>query len=652
MRLLEEEIRRLSALYYAGTPEVSDPEFDALWAELQELEEANPDLVDADSPTQVLFEGAEASQLFSPAPHERPMLSLDKAYTEEEVAHWLKGYPDQQIELMPKFDGVSISLSYKDGKLTRAATRGDGNTGEDLTQNIQGSEIGGLPEQITPREALELRGELIMRKSDFNAYNQKNPDSPLANPRNGAAGTLRAKDRDKVKDRRLSFFLFEVLGDLPGTVIERSEAVGVHPERHQLVPPGANQLKQIMEYIEELAKARPELDYEIDGVVMRVADRQAFEEAGATGHHWRGALAYKLPPEEAETTVEEVEWQVGKSGINAPVLRVKKVFVAGTNIENVSGHNIEMLHKKDVRVGDRIVIVRRGDVIPHAERVVDPKKRDGSEKIIEAPTGCASCGSPLTEIGDSRILKCENVASCPAQQVRRLIHWASRPAADIDAVGGVWIEKLSEDGRLSKVSDFYSLDKDILLSYERMGDKLADKMLASIESSKALGLRRALIGMSIPLCSEGTAKRLLRHGYKTVEEIMAASSDELQQVEDVGPQVAESIVEFFSREDVQEEIGALREAGVELDAKPEDGPVEAPAGSELSGKKVVITGTLSVGRKEFGAILEAAGAKVSGSVSKNTDYLVCGENAGSKRKKAEELGVTVLSEQEARSLAQ
>lgn len=648
MRHLEEEIRRLSALYYAGEPEVSDPEFDALWVELQELEEANPDLIDADSPTQVLFEGA--PELFSPARHQRPMLSLDKAYSREEVEHWLSGFEGQSLELAPKFDGVSLSLTYEDGKLIRAATRGDGAVGEDVTQNITSSHIKGLPLEIPLKGSVELRGEIVMRKSDFEAFNHKHPDKALANPRNGAAGTLRAKDRDKVKERILSFMAFELLGDASGTVKERAEQAGLSLEHDQFVDCGADRAEQVMAYIERLEALRPSLDYEIDGVVIRVADHGAFDEAGATGHHWRGALAYKLAPEEAETTVEDIEWQVGKSGINAPVLKVKRVFVAGTNIENVSGHNIAMLHKKDVRIGDRIAVVRRGDVIPHAERVIDPKKRTGKEKKIVAPTQCASCGSELIEIGESRILKCENTAGCPAQRTRRLIHWASRAAADIDAVGGVWIEKLSEDGKLTSVSDFYRLREDDLLGYDRMGKTLSQKMLASIEASKGVGLRRTLIGFSIPLCSEGTAKRLCRAGYSSVEEVAAAGEEALQQVEDIGPLVAQAIVAYFGQDEVKAEIKALRELGVNLDVLEEDAPVKAPAGSKLSGKTVVITGTLSAPRKEVAARLEAAGAKVSGSVSKNTDYLVCGESAGSKKKKAEGLGVQILTEDEAMSL--
>jgi len=646
IRHLEEEVRRLSALYYSGQPEMSDAEFDALWMELIDLEERNPDLVDADSPTQVVYEGAQA--LFSPAAHQIPMMSLDKAYSRQEVEHWLKSFQGTQLELMPKFDGVSISLTYSNGQLVRAATRGDGQVGEDVTANVLGQAVFDLPEKISFNGPLELRGELVMRRSDFDAYNQNNPDSPLANPRNAAAGTLRAKDRSKVVQRPLAFMAFEVLADIPGTVLERAEMIGVRLEHHRLTDQ-KDVAQQIMDYISFLGKQRPNLNYEIDGAVIRLADRSTFQQAGATGHHWRGALAYKLAPEEAETVVEGIDWQVGKSGINAPVLRVRKVFLAGTNISNVSGHNIEMLDQKDIRVGDRIVIVRRGDVIPYAERVADTKARNGSEKPIIAPTTCASCQQALIQVGPSRILKCENAAGCPAQRVRRLIHWASRSAADIDAVGAVWIEKLSADQKLSGPASFYQLNQKDLLGYQRMGTTLAAKMIASIDASRSVGMRRTLIGLSMPLCSEGTAKRLCRAGFKDIEAVMAASQEQLQEVEDIGPLVAEAIVEFFSRPEIIQEMSLLRQLKVNLDCLPEDGPVQSS--SALTGKTMVITGTLSVSRSEFAALMEAAGAKISGSVSKNTDYLVCGEKAGSKAKKAEQLGVSVLTEAAAIQLA-
>jgi len=649
LRKLEDEVRRLSALYYAGTPEISDAEFDAIWHQLLDLEAAHPELASDDSPTSSLYEGVEIGELFSAAQHQRQMLSLDKAYQIEAVAHWLKGFADQTIEAAPKFDGVSISLTYQQGELVRAATRGDGSTGENVTVNILASEIAGLPRSLSLKADLELRGELVMLRSDFEAYNVANPSSPLANPRNAAAGTLRAKDREKVKSRPLSFMLFEVLGEMPqATLAERAQELGLALQHHQIIE-AASAEQTVATYIEMLIDIRASLDYEIDGAVLRVADREAFELAGATGHHPRAALAYKLPPETAETVIEDIEWQVGKSGINAPVLHVSRVFVAGTNIERVSAHNISMIEEKDIRIGDRVVIVRRGDVIPHVEKVLDASARTGTETVIVAPSDCSSCGSTLVEVGESRIMRCDNIAGCPAQRIRRLIHWASRDAADIDAMGAKWIERLSEDGVIEKVSDFYTLDRSQLLSYDGMGATLADKMLASIESSKEVGLRRCLIGWSMPLCSEGTAKRLCRAGFKSIEEVSAASPERLQEVEDIGALVAAAIKEYFSRPTTQSEIKALRAAGVNLDCLPADAPVKA-SGSAVAGKTMVLTGTLSVGRKEFAALLEAAGAKISGSVSVKTDYVVCGENAGSKQTKAEQLGVAVLSEEQARQL--
>lgn len=652
MRTLEAEIRRLSKLYYEGDPEISDAEFDALWIELEGLEAANPTLRDEDSPTQRLYEGVAVGELFSPARHDTPMLSLAKAYTSEEIAKWLTGFEGRAIALAPKFDGTSLSATYKAGKLVRAATRGDGTVGEDVTVNVNAAPIEGLPDTLTEKVDCEVRGELVMRRSVFAAYNAANPDKPLANPRNAAAGTLRAKDRDKVATRKLAFFAFDLLGanDADTPLDQRITQLGFLPERYHLTAADDTRLAEIEAYIHDAQMQRADLDYETDGVVMRVADRKAYHAAGATSHHPRAALAFKLAAEEAQTVVEDVEWQVGKSGINAPVLKVAAVFVAGTTIRNVSGHNISLLTERDIRIGDRVVIVRRGDVIPHVERVADPSARTGDEQPIVAPATCASCGSDLFEDGDSRILRCENIAECPAQRVRRLIHWAGRSAADIDAVGKTWIEAFADQGDLTRVSDFYRLTSEQLLAYDRMGDRLASKMLASVQASKQVGMRKAIIGWSIRFCSEGTAKRLCLAGYESVEQVACASQEALEQVEDIGPRVAASIVEYFSRDDVKAELVALRELGVSLDVRDEDRPVEAPSDSQLAGKKVVITGTLTVGRSEFGKLMEAAGAKVSGSVSKNTDFLVAGENAGSKLTKASSLGVTVLTEDEARAL--
>ncbi len=645
---LEAEIRRLSAAYYAGEPEATDPEFDALWAELEQLEAAHPELASDSSPTRELYEGVKPGELFAPARHAVPMLSLAKAYAAEEISKWLEAFAGEDLELWPKFDGMSISLTYDEsGQLVRAATRGDGIVGEDVTVNVLAAPISGLPAKLPQAVACEVRGEIVMRRSDWAAYNASRPDKPLANPRNGAVGTLRAKDRGKVAARKLTFFAFDVIGgpEFQGASAGRLAELGFAPERFALAPAG-EALEAIEAYIAAAQADRDGLDYETDGVVMRVADRAAYAQAGATGHHARAALAYKLAAEEALTTVEACDWQVGKTGAVAPVARVTPVFVAGTTIANVSLHNIEIISGRDIRIGDRVVIVRRGDVIPHVERVADPSARDGSERRIEPPAACPSCGGELAEEGGSRILRCQDPGGCPAQAVRRLIHWASRAGADIDAVGVKWIERLADAGLLSTPADFYALTRGQLLSLgEGMGERTADRMLESIEASRGVGMRRAIIGLSIRLCSEGTAKRLCRSGFASVEEVAAASQEQLEAVEDIGPLVAQSIIEYFSDPGHQALIAGLRAGGVSLDCLPEDAPVAAPSDSPFAGKTVVVTGTLeSMGRKDAQAAVEAAGGKASGSVSKNTDLVVAGPGAGSKLAKAESLGVEVIDE--------
>lgn len=646
MRELEQEVRKHSELYYAGKDVISDAEFDALWERLVALEAEHPELANPDSPTRKLYEGA---SLGAPAEHEVPMLSLAKAYDDEAIGKWLARFPGQALMLTPKFDGVSLSLRYEDGELVRAATRGDGRTGDDITFNIRRLRVRGLPRMLARPVSCEVRGEVVMRRSDFDAYNAAHPDAPLANPRNAVAGTLGSKDHEKTRDRFLSFFAFDLLGQKSSRQgLDELTELGFEAERAVAVP-ADNQVEGIMRYIEQIEEQRNSLDYDIDGVVMRVDDQEVYRQAGANGHHNRAALAFKLAPEEVVTTVIDLEWQVGKSGIQAPVLHVSPVLVAGATVGKATAHNFKMLREKDIRIGDRVVVVRRGDVIPHVERVENPSKRSGDEREIVMPTACVSCGGELEIDGESEILRCNNISGCSAQQVRRLIHWASRDAADIDAVGQTWIETFAEAGKVTRVDDFYRLTAEDLTGFDRMGQRLAEKMLASIEQSKELGMRRALIGWSIPFCSAGTAKRLCWAGFASVEQVMDATKEQLEAVPDVGSVVADSIRRFFDRPDTRDMVIQLRKLGVNLDRKAEDEPVLDATGP-LAGKKVVLTGTLSVDRKAMARRLEAAGAKVSSSVSKNTDYVIAGEDAGEKLTKAQKLGVEVLDEQQAEAL--
>ena len=645
---LQATLRRHKELYYNEQPEISDAEYDALEEQLRALVEANPSI--ADEITVLDQVGAAASNLFSDVRHAAPMLSLDKVHDDPALAKFLAKFEDARFALWPKFDGASLSVRYENGKLVQAATRGDGRVGDDITANV--AEIKNLPSKLDSAIDCEVRGEVVMLKSDFATYNAAHPEKPLVNTRNAAAGTLRAKTRSKVADRPLTFYPFDLVGSEATegkTLADELTGLGFHVEGYTEV----SSVDEVNNYVAELESKRDSLDYDVDGVVIKLADRAAYEAAGSTSHHPRGAVARKLAAEIGETELLEVIWQVGKSGINAPVADINPVFVAGTTIRRASLHNLAMIAERDIRIGDRIQIKRAGDVIPHVIGPVDTSKRSGSETSIERPTSCASCAGPLVEEGESRILRCENVQGCPAQLLRRLIHWAGRSAADIDAVGEKWIAKLVEAGLLSKPSDFYALDSEQLIAAfdgDGMGKRLAEKMVASIETSKSVGLRRTIIGWSIPFASEGTAVRLCRAGYESIEQVAAATVAELEQIEDVGPVVAESLNTFLNLPATQAEITALRAKGVSLDVAAEDVPVEVAADAAFTDKKVVITGTLSVGRNDFKKVLEAAGAKVSSSISKNTDYLVAGESAGSKLTKAEDLGVAVLTEAEARAM--
>ncbi len=649
---LTAELRRHAALYYDGAPEITDDEFDGLMEELQALEASHPDLAREDSPTRTVGAPA-AGTLFRKVRHRHPMLSLEKVTTEEGVRKFLARFPDQPIVLSHKLDGLSLSLRYEGGALAQAVTRGDGERGDDITGNVRAG-IRGVPPRLTRPADVEVRGECVMLRSDFEAYNAAvrehnataaRPKELLSNPRNAAAGTLRQKDQAKIAERPLTFYAFDVLGSgspalSPGELRE----LGFHVEGMEtLEDPDA-----IVAAIDRVGDIRDSLDYEIDGVVLRVADRAVFEAAGATSKFPRGAIAWKWPAKAGESTVLAVTWQVGKTGKVAPVAELSPVSLAGTVVKRASLANLSVIAERDIRVGDRVRVQKANDVIPQVVGPVDPDAPDRPEPNIEPPAGCPSCGAPLVESGESRELFCENVQGCPAQKVRRLQHWASRAAADIDAIGPQWIERLAQAGMLSAPSDFYRLTAEALLERfkgEGMGERTAERMVTSIDEARGVGLRHALIGWAIPLASESTAKRLCQAGYASAEAIAAASEEELQRVEDVGPAVAASLRAFFAQPATQAEIAALRELGVSLDVLEEDKPVEVPEDSPFAGKTVVVTGTIeSMSRKDAEAAVERAGGKTSGSVSKKTGLVVAGPGAGSKLEKAQALGIPVVDE--------
>jgi DNA ligase (NAD+) len=638
-------IVELREAYYQGEPLLADADYDALEDELRSLIAEHPELTPDPNPLEEV--GAPAA-LHAPVRHSRPMLSLEKASTPEQVAAFFDRFPGQPVVVMPKLDGLSLAVVYEDGRLARAVTRGDGTTGDDVTVLVRAL-ADGVPDRLDASGRVEVRGELVMLRSTFAAYNAAHPDKPLINPRGAAAGTVRAKDPAVVAERRLRFFAFDlhttdgVHDDLEQAL--RTLGFDAADMRH------CDAAAAALEVIAAIEAERNQLDYDLDGAVLRLADRGAYAAAGTRASSPRGALAYKFAAEEKTTVLADVIWDVGKIGKVSPVAVLEPVFVGGTTVTRATLANQEVIRARDVRIGDTVLVRRAGDVIPFVAGVLDASKRTGEEREIEAPETCPSCEQPLTEQGNSRELFCTNVA-CPAQTVRRLIHWASRAAADIEAVGPVWIERLNEAGLLERPSDFYALERDTLLGFERIADVSADRMLESIDRSRAVGLRRALIGLAIPMAGEGTAARLCRAGFASLEEVADAGEEALQQVEDVGPKVAASLHAHLNRESTRDELKRLRELRVDLDVREEDLPPQVAADAPLAGKTVVVTGTIAdprsgekIPRPTFQRLCERAGATTASSVSANTDLLICGENVGaSKTAKAEKLGVEVVDQ--------
>ncbi|SMC64941.1 NAD-dependent DNA ligase LigA [Kibdelosporangium aridum] len=639
---LADRVMVLRDAYYRGSPLVADAEYDAVEDELRTLIDANPELAPDPNPLEQV--GAPAV-LHAPIRHSRPMLSLEKATKPEQVAAFFGRFPGQPVVVMPKLDGLSLALVYQDGRLARAVTRGDGTTGDDVTVLVRAL-TDGVPDRIPATGQVEVRGEAVMLRSTFAAYNVAHPDRPLINPRNAAAGTLRAKDPATVAERRLQFFAFDLYTSADsGDLAEGLRTLGFTAAdmRH------CDDAEAAQAVIEAIEQQRNDLDYDLDGAVLRLANRAAFAAAGTRSSSPRGALAYKFAAEEKTTVLSDVLWDVGKTGKIAPVAQLEPVFVGGTTVTRATLANQEVIRARDIKIGDTVLVRRAGDVIPFVAGVLDASKRTGAERDIVPPSACPSCEQPLTEQGNSRELFCTNVA-CPAQTVRRLVHWASRAAADIEAIGPMWIERLAEAGLLEHPSDFYQLTKETLLEFDRIGDVSATRMIESIDASRQVGLRRALIGLAIPMASEGTATRLCRAGFGSLEEVADAGEERLVAVDDIGPKVAASLSAHLAR--LRPELERLRERGVSLDVREEDLPPVVASDAPLAGKSVVITGAISdprsgekVARPTFQRLCEKAGATTASSVSASTDMLITGADVGaSKLTKAEKLDVEVVDQ--------
>lgn len=661
---LREQIRYHNYRYHTlDDIEIPDAQYDRLMRELEAIEKKYPELVTADSPTQRV--GAEPSGALKTVRHRIPMLSLDNAFSEDElrefharVADKLEyedGAPDLLYSAEPKLDGAAVSLIYEDGVLIRGATRGDGTIGEDVTHNIR--TIESIPLRLFSKGfpgTLEVRGEVFMPKAGFEAYNDKAReagDKTFVNPRNAAAGSLRQLDPKLTARRPLDMYAYAVGlvdgGELPDT---HSETIARLKEWGLKTCPESRVVRGVegcLEYYEKIGKKRNDLPYEIDGVVYKVDSLAMQRELGFVSRAPRWALAHKFPAQEEVTKVEDVEFQVGRTGALTPVARLTPVFVGGVTVSNATLHNIDELHRKDVRVGDTVIVRRAGDVIPEVVSVVK-SRRPARTKKVQLPKLCPVCQSHVKREDGEAVARCSGGLYCKAQRTEALKHFVSRKALDIEGLGAKLIEQLVAEDRLSDPSDLFGLSKEELSNRERMGNKSADNLVRSIESSKSTTLAKFLFALGIRDVGETTAQSLAAY-FGSLPAIVSASLDDLTAVPDVGPVVAGRVRNFFEEQHNLDVIKRLQQLGVRWDDLE---PMQVAADGPLQNKVFVITGTLpGMTRDEAKNLILRHGGKVTGSVSGKTDYLVAGEKAGSKLSKANELGVAVIDEENLRSLA-
>ena len=639
--------------YVLDDPLIPDAEYDRLMLELRALESAHPELITPDSPTQRVSGTPGGS--FGEIVHKVAMLSLDNAFSEEDVqafdrrVHERLGVTgDLDYVAEPKLDGLAVTVIYRDGLLAQAATRGDGLTGEDVTPNVR--TIRAVPQRLRPPAPplLEARGEIFMPLAGFERMNREareRGEKVFVNPRNAAAGSLRQLDARITASRPLTAFFYG-LGALEGAapparqseLLEWLRRLGLPTSRDARTVRG---VAGCLGYYRELGERRSSLPYQIDGVVYKLDDRADQERLGFVSRAPRWAIAHKFAPDEALTVVRDIEFQVGRTGALTPVARLAPVFVSGVTVSNVTLHNIDEVHRKDVRVGDTVVVRRAGDVIPEVVSVVPDRRREDA-RPVQLPERCPVCGSRVLRVEGEAVARCTGGFTCSAQRQEALRHFASRRALDIEGLGERMIEQLVERDQVKSPADLYALTLPQLAQLERMGEKSAANLLAAIEKSKQTTLPRLLYGLGVRDVGEATALALARH-FGSLERLMSADERTIQQVPDVGPVVAAHIAAFFASEEHLRVIKALRDKGVTW---PDLEPAPRSTGS-LTGRTFVITGTLSsMTREQAQEALTARGAKVTASVSKKTSYIVAGGEAGSKLARAEELGVPVLDEQQ------
>ena len=647
---LRNDLERHNRLYYIeARPEIGDREYDRLLKELEMLEEQFPEFYSAASPSQRV--GGAPLEQFENVPHAVPMMSLSNTYSKEELVEFgrrvHKLIPDETFcyILEPKIDGVAISLRYEHGELKQALTRGDGTTGDDVTANIR--TIKSIPLRLNdmmPPAVLEIRGEVYMDTKGFAALNEQRQESglePFANPRNACAGSIKLLDPKEVAKRPLDA-IFYATGELDGIDFDTHEQMLQSLRNYGLrITPKYwldESVAGILDRLDELENMRHEFPFEMDGGVIKVNERRLYEPLGFTAKSPRWAVAYKYEPEQAETTLRSVSIQVGRTGVLTPVAELEPVQLAGTTVRRATLHNEDEIRRKDIKIGDRVIVEKAGEIIPAVVRVVT-EKRDGTEQEFTMPTACPICGGEVEKREGEVALRCTNL-QCPAQVKNWLTHFASRAAMDIDGLGQSLVEQLVDSGLVKNPAELYLLKKIEVQGLERMGEKSAEKLIKGIEKSKERPFERVLLGLGIRHIGKGAAI-ILANEFKNIDALAEAGADQLESIRDIGPIVAKSVVDFFRNPETLAIVNALRSAGVNFEKEETDGS------NEFEGLTFVLSGTMeTMKRDDAGEKIRERGGKVSSGVSKNTSYLVAGESAGSKLEKAEKLGVTILDEQQ------
>lgn len=655
MNKIEKRLKELKELiayhankyYNEDSPEISDFEYDMLMLELKNIEKTHPELVTADSPTQVIVANGKVDTHFAEVHHEVPLQSLQDVFDLQDVKDFderiRRTVKDPKYVVETKIDGLSVSLEYINGKFFRGATRGDGLVGEDITSNLK--TIKTIPQELNENVTITVRGEVFMPKKSFERLNEEREvigEKLFANPRNAAAGSLRQLDPRITAERNLDIYIFNV------QKIEKVELKSHYESFKYLQMLGfqvnpyiklCNNIEDIMGGIVEIGEKRGELTFDIDGAVIKVDDLKQREEIGTTTKTPKWAVAYKYPPEKKETIVEDIRVQVGRTGALTPMAILKPVRVAGSLISKTTLHNEDFIKEKDIRIGDAVYIQKAGDVIPEVAEVLK-EKRTGDERVFEMPKACPVCGAEAVREDGEAVTRCTGI-ECPAQLFRSLVHFASRDAMDIDGMGPAIIEQLLDENLISNIADIYTLQKEELLKLDRMGEKSADNLIQAIEKSKNNSLDRLINSFGIRHIGTKTSK-ILAKNFSDLDEMMNATYERYALINEVGDIMADSIVLFFESVQSQDLIKRLKDAGVNT-----QGSKKELQDNRFEGKVFVLTGTLpTYSRQEAANIIEDFGGKTSSSVSKKTDYVLAGEEAGSKLTKAESLGVKIITEEE------